>query len=301
MYVNKTQTINDSISSAYEVDIYHYECQEGGYYQVYTKGSTDTVGAIYEEQNSLLSNPTYKRRASNDVGKITSKDNFSMVVGVDRWEDYYVCVRGYYNNKGSYSLKIEPNQDKTWYRNYGVWKKKYSSDLAAGTGVWTNRKIYLTKEQALACYLTLDGWDFIYNGNVYPINEVRKLYQANIDLAINVVWTTVSSVLGCYKNAVGITASVLGLIFLEILGTTGNFNVDLKSKLEKLCGIKKKAKSEITANGIEGSITISYGIKMKEVYTGTPGRMYIYEFDKYAGTTGAALRGEKWYYGEWTY
>lgn len=299
MYINKTQTINGSISSSYEMDIYHYECQEGGYYQIYTTGSTDTVGAIYEEQNSLFSSPTYKRRAFNDMGKITSADNFSMVIDMDKWEDYYVCVRGYSTRTGSYSLKIEPNQDKIFHKNFGVWECKYLPNSAAVAGIWTTRRIYITKEQAILYYWMLEPATVIEAGNDnYTIKALKSLYTANPSLAVNIAITALSSAVGIYSTGLGITTSVVGLFVSETLSNstlTQDASKVMRDKLIEVCGVKHVPNSKTWS----GQWSSKNGMLIKETFGGSVLSSYMYSYSKHYDTY--TLTGEKWYYGTWSH
>ena len=82
VYCLQTQSIKGKISTAYKMDIYHYEAQSGGYYNIYTTGSLDTVGAVYEEQG--LSTIKYRRDGYNDDGYIDAdRKNFSIVMDLD--------------------------------------------------------------------------------------------------------------------------------------------------------------------------------------------------------------------------
>lgn len=53
-YTSKSKTISDSIGKKYEMDIIHYEAPKAGYYAIYTTGSTDTLGKVYEEENFFV-------------------------------------------------------------------------------------------------------------------------------------------------------------------------------------------------------------------------------------------------------
>lgn len=295
MYVNKTQSIYGKISSSYKMNIYHYECQEGGYYQVYTTGALDTVGAIYEEENFLFSSPSYERRAYNDIGNITGVDNCSMVIKMDKYEDYYACVRAYGNKTGSYTLNIEPNQDKTWHKKYGVWTSKYMPNSAAYTGVWTNRKIYITKEQAILYYWMLDPATTIECGSTnYTIRQLKTLYKGNPSKVVSIVSTALSSAVGATSNTLGITVSIVGLFLSESLASSKSANEIMREKLVNICGVKQKANAKTWS----GKWSSTSGMLIKETYTGIIGQLYTYSYSKFNGTV---LTGEKWYYGKWTY
>ncbi len=292
MYAKKMQTISGAISNAYKMNIYHYECQEGGYYQIYSTGSNDMVGAVFEEEGII--NISYKKRASNDNGKIDSKNNFSMTVKMDKNEDYYACVRGYKDTTGAYALHIEPNKDKTWYKNYGVWTADKLPNFAAMSGVWTNRKIYLTKEQAILAYWTLDpATEIVAGKSSYTVRQLKSLYQGNPSKVLNIYTTALSSVVGISSNSLGITVSVLSL-FLGDIFTEKDIKGELKSKLVNVCGVKHKA----NAKTLSGSWSAQNGIVITETFTGTPGMTYIYSYGKHKG---GVLTGEEWYYGKWKY
>ena len=91
-YSATSLSFNISISQSYQMYIYHYEAPASGYYAIYTTGSLDTVGAIFEEQNTLWITD-YELVEQNDDGcKIDNIRNCSMVVYLDKNENYYICV-----------------------------------------------------------------------------------------------------------------------------------------------------------------------------------------------------------------
>ena len=185
MYCLKSQTISGKISSAKQLDIYHYEAQSGGWYAVYTTGSLDTVGKVYEE-NGVFSVSYDQVAYSDDAYLQKAYSNCGMVVNMDKWEDYYLCVRGYGSKTGSYTLKIEPNEDKNSYRNYGVWECEHMPDSAAISGCWYTRKVYLTRQQAILYYWMLDpATDIVSGTKSYNLEQLNRLYKTNESTAVN--------------------------------------------------------------------------------------------------------------------
>ncbi len=177
MYCSKSQTISGNISKKYYQDMYHYECQEGGYYAIYTTGNTDTVGAVYEEQDFLMY-LSYDLLEKNDDRFSTKDRNFGVVADFDKYEDYYILVRGYGSNTGRYTLKIEPNEDKIFHSRSGVWKSDKIPLSAANNSFWVTDKIYLSKEQTVLFYWMLDPATKIVNGSAsYTLQELDKKYK----------------------------------------------------------------------------------------------------------------------------
>ncbi len=297
MYDSKSEWIRGNISKSYNMDIYHYECQEGGYYQVYTTGSLDTVGAVYEEQNSLTKT-SYKRRAHNDVGKITGVDNCSMVVDMDKWEDYYVCVRGYGAKTGTYYVNIEPNEDKVFNKNYGVWDCQNTPASSVIGNTWTSRKIYLNKEHAILLYWTLEPATVIeFENNTYTMQQIKTLYNRNPSEVVSMLSKALGMTMKlANQKAIGITINMVGTILSKKLVPTKSDEQLMREKLISICGVKQIA----NAKTWEGKWSASYGMLVTETYYNNnildP---YMYTYSRYNCTD--TLKGVKWYYGTWNH
>lgn len=124
--VKKTSAFTQyaKISSAYEMHIYHFEAPSSGYYSFHTTGSLDTIIKVYEEQNFLWMTTEFKDKGLNDDGSMadTRRTNANLVLKLDKGEDYYICVRGYNQKTGNYTLRVELNQDRMLYSQYGCTK-----------------------------------------------------------------------------------------------------------------------------------------------------------------------------------
>lgn len=298
MYTNKTQVINDRIAKKYDQNIYHYECQEGGYYAFYTRGSTDTVGALYEENGIFTATYDYVTK-NDDYFPGGGDSNFYFVVDLDKWEDYYVCVRGYGEKTGSYKLNIEPNEDKIFHKNYGVWKSEHITNSAANIGMWVQKKVYLNKEQTILYYWSLDPATKIVNGSTtYTISQLQQLYKSDSTTALNVVVTVLASAIGVANTGIGITASIIGLILTEGISANKSQSTAraIQEKLVNLCGVEHRA----DAQTFTGSWSARKGLLATLWFTGYPTAvMDPWEYEAYS--IGSQLKGVKWYAGKWSF
>ena len=66
-------------------------------YSVYTSGSLDTEGYLYDATGALL-------RSNDDGGRDL---NFSITRELTYGSTYYVCVRAYGGNTGSYDIRVD--------------------------------------------------------------------------------------------------------------------------------------------------------------------------------------------------
>lgn len=208
----------------------------------------------------------------------------------------YACVRGYSNKTGSYTLKIEPNQDKTSYKNYGVWDCQKLSNSCILSGVWTSRKIYINKYQAILYYWTLDPATTISSGGKsYTMKQLKTLYQSNPSTAVNIMLTAVSSVVGIANTTAGITISIAGLFISECLSNDKSPSEAMRERLVTLCGVKHNANTATWT----GKWSSTSGMLITETFSEhIPLSPYQYSYSKF---TGGQLTGTKWCYGIWSY
>ncbi len=186
---NQTRvTIPDSVSGRYSTDLFHYEAPVKGYYKIYTTGSTDTMGKVFEHNNFLWWN-SYDMKGSDDDSGIG--DNFKIITYFDKREDYYIGVRGYSNRVGSYTLKIEPNDDLVYSRIGGLWLKTHNveeNDRIA--------KLYLNKDQVAHLYqmlrdqATMAALQQAYTRNG-PLGAFQRLASSG-----NTLYTIVADAIG---------------------------------------------------------------------------------------------------------
>lgn len=149
-YSDDISHIYSGYSSNGSVLIYEYEAPKSGYYAIYTTGNTDTVGRVYEYNNFLW----YK--SYDDISGIvddclnydgTRNYNFKTVVKLDKYENYYICVRAYGTKSGSFDLHVEPNDDKITCVKGGTWTSNTIIPLN-DTGVLY--RTYFNQEQTKA-------------------------------------------------------------------------------------------------------------------------------------------------------
>lgn len=297
-YKKQTQTISTTIAKN-KMKIYHYECPAGGYYQVYTTGSLlDTVGAVYEEQNALLKK-SFKRRAYNDDGNMDKNNtrNFSMVVDMDKYEDYYVCVRGYNSASGKCNVVIEPNQDKTSLHNYGVWTADKIPNSAILANFWTEQKIYINAEQAIMYYWALEpATQFSLSGKSYTMNKLKDVYETDNQLAVDILKTICGAFIDIPYKAVEVTIGVADNIFSDLMESKKSFKEKMQENLINICGVKQT----VNVNTLTGKWSATNGMIITKNYNGNSlFDPYYYSYSKY--NCKDTLKGVKWYRGKWTY
>ncbi len=291
VYIKQFQTISGSISKKYEMDIYHYECQISGYYQIYTTGSLDTVGAVYE-QNGVLS-ITYDKLAFNDIGRITqSADNFSTVVYLDKGEDYYICVRGYGSKTGSYSLRIEHNQDTTWWSTTGTWTKTVNKKGVVGTKPYM--RTYISKEQAILCAWAMDPYCKL-EVKSYTIRDIVDLSQTNMGMAVDLATTMLITYAGIVNVTAGLVMTALDMLLDHWLSASKSNRELFEEALVNKCGVG----FEPAGSGALTIWTADNGMVIQENRTVLGSSKYI--FSSYDETKGNAMKGVQGYCGKWTY
>ncbi len=127
-YSGNNVTISGSINVAKQVQLYHYEAPKSGYYMVYTTGTLDTFGKIYEENSTLWWNVHYDLKNSDDDSG--SSLNCKMIEKFDKYEDYYIGIRAWGSKTGTFTLKIEPNLDTITSSYGGTWENSHKSNSA---------------------------------------------------------------------------------------------------------------------------------------------------------------------------
>lgn len=295
MYCNKSESISGKISSARKQDIYHYECQEGGYYAFYTTGSSDTVGAVYEEENGIFSTD-YELRDWNDDA-YSGVRNFNVVVDLDKNEDYYVCVRCYGTKTGSYTLKIQPNEDLFSLKNYGVWKCKNMPTTAAIIKVWTDKKVYLNKEQVLLYYWSLNpNRNIVGEKNSYTVSQLKQEFKAHPTTAYNFIVSAISTAIGVASPSLSIPSAIAAFVVSEGIGFVSSSSMT-RSKMEDLLSEKCGVQETVNASNATSKYTVKKGLLATRYFANTS---YNWEYTSYTpGST--QLKGVKWYFGEWSW
>ena len=288
-YSGTSENIAGAISNSYEMDIYHYEAPYDGYYAVYTIGSLDTVGAVYEHQNFLWWTTSDERVAYTDDGsRISSAVNCAMVVYMDKGEDFYICIRAYSHKTGNYNLIIEPNDDKINSTQGGLWNCDHISDSMANSGTYPTKRNYLTKDQALLNYLLLINEVALDEDNNLEIDFelIRETYNEDVDTAISLA-TTFVKILARKDTVVKVSASILGHMLSGLYGLLTETTEELKTIFEEKCGIQNPEQ----INGVF-YYSAQNGL-LKESWYST------FTFNYYYTNNDTLLTGEKYCYGSW--
>lgn len=238
-YYNIPTNISDSISQPYELDIYHFEAPCTGYFAIYTTGSLDTIGAVYEENGALFWTHYDQVAYSDDTNYSPYYRNCLMVVKMKQFEDYYICVRAYASKTGNYTLVIEPNQDKKTSYNGGVWT---SQENIGPDDKTIRQKVYLTKSQALLNYLWLidvdfetdeqTTLDFEYISETYDEDRAEALSLTNTFMSI-----AASFVPSPYSVPFSITITLLGAVIDCVYEQTTQDLREMLDIFKNECGI----------------------------------------------------------------
>lgn len=139
-------------------------------YTIYTIGSLDTVGYLYDANGELL--------ASNDDAN--GNYNFEITKQLARSTTYYVKVRAYGNNTGSYKLRVDhttqSSDDSCSSGKTNTMQTAYDLPLAT----WKSGRIHLPgKEQWFKFTASISNATeyIIYTSG--SLNTVGNLYNAN--------------------------------------------------------------------------------------------------------------------------
>lgn len=251
--VVKTKNFSYSakISNSYDMHIYHFEAPSSGYYSFHTTGSLDTVIRVYEEQNVLFWTSRYKDRGLSDDGSMADGNYFNanLVVKLDSGEDYYICVRGYNNKIGSYTLYAESNQDKMLTSAYGynTWKSKDGSPRRIGDCVCgVQGKQYLSKTDVIFFAWSLDPFTQELVGK--DVNYVYTAYKKGYSYAVQAVNFVMSLLPLDYGP--GVAMNLLGVMLDYAIGAAEVEPYEMMKKLKSLCGVRYDGKKWICQNGL---------------------------------------------------
>lgn len=147
-YSRLIETINDSISTKYDVNIYHYRAPQSGEYLIYTEGKTDTVGRVYV--GKLLGySPVCNEKDDWAGSRRCTCINYYERLQLEAGKDYYICIRAYGSGTGSYTLHIEPYRDMANSSLGGYWYNNNRTTYSEG--------VYSVE------YLTPEQCSFLYN------------------------------------------------------------------------------------------------------------------------------------------
>lgn len=149
------QYFSGSISPAGDIDYIHFSSastnQYNLAYNIYSTGTLDTYGYLYEEENFLWWFPRYELRDEDDDSG--SGLNFRIEYDLDGYEDYFIKIRAYSSTQtGSYAIRAEPNIDSKYSTQGGTWIKesRYNQNYSPAY-----RKDFLNQEQTAFLYYIL--------------------------------------------------------------------------------------------------------------------------------------------------
>ncbi len=277
--------IPGNIKEKYGLEIFHYKAQESGFYIVYTTGSLDTVGKVYEEQNVLWT-ADYDVVASNDNGYyLNNGTNCAMVVEMDKGEDYYICIRAKGTKTGIYGLNIAPNEDKINSNKGGIWVLDEAGTTDFNKGYYLCEKQYLTKEQVIFLYWTLDqASQKSVKEAGYSVEILKEKYRENLLDAVKYGNTITSLMVG--NTATSLNQEILTLILEKKYFESSDEK--MKTKLVNMCGVNHDV--------VSGKWTAKNGMVAERWWTLNPFVAYDY---KYYGSNSTTLTGRTYYYGKW--
>ena len=308
------------LSMSYNLHIYHFEAPKGGYYNFYTTGNTDTIIKVYEQENFLWWVTGYNDLGLFDDGcRIDSISNATAVLDLDQYEDYFICVRAWNKGYGTYTLNVEPNEDKInirySYGRYSHWSKtgsSWNSALAQSIGTPTIiSKIYLTKEDVALFYWALTSKYEIVDPRTGKKFSVESLYneckKSYVD-AISDINTLVGLICSIPKvpSYIGITATVAGLIFDFSYEANTVKKDEMCRILETKCGVHMNPQDAQFVNGelrIVETISVEHGLCIDNLLTSTTdvetGFSWSFESNNYSAYDFDERVGVQYETGEW--
>ncbi|VEU80382.1 Uncharacterised protein [Haploplasma axanthum] len=171
----------------------HFKPTKKGAYNIYTRGSSDTVGLLYEKENTLFIYRHMLRKSDDDSGE---GRNFRIEYDLDKNEDYVIGSALYGNNTGNYKLVVEENLDSAYAPNGGMWKQdsRYFTDDASNV-----EKRFYTVRQVAFYYSILDEMIFSkvakLKGNGSTIKEIKDFLVTALSIVSFFDETQLSGVL----------------------------------------------------------------------------------------------------------
>lgn len=165
-----------SISTSGEQDYYKFTVPQTGTYIIYTTGTTDTIGTLYDSSRVQI--------AYNDDNDGT---NFGMQYHLTAGKEYYIKVGAYSSKTGSYSIhvdifveriEISSNRDaRDVYINSCISAYFDSIELHLDSG--TNSTIKISKNDQgvnTSSYKGLISWRFTKSVNPTTLGQYTKVY-----------------------------------------------------------------------------------------------------------------------------
>lgn len=271
------------LSMSYNLHIYHFEAPKGGYYNFYTTGNTDTIIKVYEQENFLWWVTGYNDLGLFDDGcRVDSISNATAVLDLEQYEDYFICVRAWNKGYGTYTLNVEPNEDKInirySYGRYSHWDRtgtSWNSALAQSMGAPTTKaKTYLTKEEVALFYWALTSDYEITDprtGKKYSVESLYREYNESVTDAISDINTLIGLICSIPKvpSYIGMTATIVGLIFDYGYKADTSTKEEMKQILKSKCGADKLNQDAQFIDGelrIVDIITAEHGLCIEDIY-----------------------------------
>jgi len=199
-------SVTYSYLSAGEINMFHYEVAYNGKgaYNIYTTGTTDTYGYLYE-RNGIWPFEHYDLvEADDDDG---AGYNFRIEEDLDNYEDYYVKVRGYSTSTtGGYYLYFQKNLDSLYSTSGGEWNQnsQYSE-----WNVNIDKIRYYTADQISTYYLSMD------TNVAYALQQA--ILQGGVDFALSALLELVPGLQGWPAVATGVAlGSIIGQLLPDM-------------------------------------------------------------------------------------
>ncbi|MBE0700585.1 MAG: hypothetical protein IH571_02750 [Acholeplasmataceae bacterium] len=97
--------------------LFYYKTEGQGAYNIFTTGTTDTVGALFEQKYSWGTATTHVGEDDDSGAGL----NFRIEKDLKANKNYFVGVRGYDTRSGTYTLRMEKNVDAAQADSGGQW------------------------------------------------------------------------------------------------------------------------------------------------------------------------------------
>ena len=288
-YKDSSKIFYSNISKEYEVKIIHYEAPYEGYYSIYTTGNgLDTVGAIYEKKNVVWVTTRYEFLQTDDDGcEISKNNNFSMVQHFEKFEDYYICVRGYSTNVGNYTLHIEPNEDKILTGASDKWTANKEPLSTIFTKTHIISKQYLNEQEIILLYWSLSPASAGTSNDGISLDDIANEYEDNVSNALDMAGLVIGGLLCTANPVISISASVLLFIVSNEYEHCSMDSWEMMELLADECGCTHDVSS--------GKWSANKSLCITEYWVENSfGTFYDYD-----STSSFLSTGEKYYSGNW--
>lgn len=309
-------SLSGSIGSKYKFNVYKIKASTDGYYTFYTTGSLDTVSKLYKQKKILFINAGFEEvdNAYNDDGFYLGNGlNTKQTIYLNGGSIYYFAVRAYNAKTGSFTLNVEPNEDKKYaYSSTNTWSFSNGPfDVMTYDGSYmsyTTDMFYFDKDAtlllawfscpstdktALVSELRSRGINISSYTPEKLFNELNK-NQSKVVAAINTVLGAVGLIpgAGVYCFAASTIVTAFDFLINENSKSLTDFYEDV---LRDVCG----AKEVVNTRTRTSKWNVNYGLVVRKTWCNTIFLNTNYYYSTYSGNLNDIIKGRIYDTGTW--